>query len=244
MESGGDAQSHSGQVSAPFELINDKFERCPARTTQHPLADGITSARLKARAIASGSEAEQTLRGRSAKESSSATGAMLVVPLDENLKLALDGRESERHERQTAQAFRLQGTPETLDDGNRAMLSDSAEARLDSASGAPSAVLALKLTALIRNDVVRGALGAPNALVEQGAESGAAGIMAKDFGADDGPGEVIQNDADMPAEGPASGQSKRQPGQPKTEASRDDTQVHMPHVVWTTGRHNTLSFAA
>jgi len=66
----------------------------------------------------------------------------------------------------TAQPLGLQSPHESLDDGDTAVASDCAEARLDAVAGAPRAELVAELGPLVGHRVPRGAAGVAHGTFE------------------------------------------------------------------------------
>jgi hypothetical protein len=79
--------------------------------------------------------------------------AVGVVPLDVGVDLHLDLAKGERDE-DAPESLVLEGPDEALDDRDAALLADGAEAGTDAALFAPGAVIALKLRAPVRHDVL------------------------------------------------------------------------------------------
>ena len=83
---------------------------------------------------------------------------VLVVPNEVRVDLARKETEGHRHE-DAPQGFVFHRADEALDDGDAAVLPDGAEARSHGTSSTPGAVVALKLHALVGDDVPRRGAG-------------------------------------------------------------------------------------
>jgi hypothetical protein len=88
----------------------------------------------------------------------------------------LHPRERSGHE-DLPEKLALQAQDEALDDGDRALLSDSAEARPDAVLLAPRSVFVLKLRAAIADEVARRAASLPDRALEQRADLGGRGFL-------------------------------------------------------------------
>jgi hypothetical protein len=143
--------------------------------------------------------------------------AVLVVPKDVERELSYHGAERQRHQ-DFPEALLLHRPHEAFDYGNRAVLADGAEARFDPVRVAPSAILGLKLDAVIADDVSRRAPGTHDGVVEQGANLFGTGFLGEHCGSAHSARVMVEHDDDPPADGPKHEEGKRHHGTQKPAA--------------------------
>src|SRR5690606_15775827 len=116
---------------------------------------------------------------------------------------------------------------EAFSDGERALLAQSSETRLDAAALTPVQVVGSKLSASIGNDVLGSVACSSESRIQETEHLLRARLLRKDFDAGQLSGEVIEHDGDVPGKGGAgpstldAGKSANRPaeGQRKTHVS-------------------------
>ena len=168
-------------------------------------AGGIPSARLKPSARIRRPLGQEHL-GRSGTLERRMRPA-LIVPLNESRQGSAKAADPER-DQDAPQVFLLHSAHETLNDGNAAVAPDRAKPGLHARTSAPLAVFVAELSALVRNDVARGASD-PLRRLEL---------------------EHLAHQCSPPAERPALDDRQRHPRHPEA-TGRHERQVHVPDVV-------------
>ena len=239
----GPLELDDGLVLLAVEVVDDQLKAQAWVATSLRLrtgTDGVTwpsLPRLPPWALAGGRDASVGFIRRSAAQGR--VRPMLVEPGDPLIGVSAERTLPQRHD-DPPEALVFESADEPLDDRDAAVLADGTETRADLASLAPSLEpFAPELRALVADDVLGRSPGLANGLGKEGDDLLTVRRLAEDGDTHDAPGEVVHNDGQPPAEGPALRQGKGQPGHPEA-AKGDGCQVHVPYVVWTLGGDDSL----
>jgi hypothetical protein len=128
---------------------------------------------------------------------------VLVVPSDVFADLALELTEPKREEQQP-DALILQRPDEPLDDGEAAVLPDGPESLADPLAATPRLeLLRRELRPVVRDQVIRPTASATADALEETRDVTGCGLLSEYRDPHHLPGEVIDDDRDPSAEGPA-----------------------------------------
>ena len=163
--------------------------------------------------------------------------AQLVVPagIERDLRTHRGAR---KRDQDFPGRFVLQRAKKSLDDGDRAMFTDCAEARFDPIPLAPSAIIVSELYAVVADDVARGPAGAFDRKVEHFRHAGGRRLTAEHSLSDDRTRMVVEHHGDPPAKRPANRYGKRKEAQPEAAPSRHDREIDVPQMMGKSGRHS------
>ena len=239
----GPLELDDGQVLPAVEVVDGQLKAYAWVATSLRLGSGTAGVtwpslpRLPPWALAGGPDASVGFIRRSAAQG--CVRPMLVEPGDPLIGVSAERTLPQRHG-DPPEALFFESADEPFDDRDAAALADGAETRLDPASLAPSLEpFAPELRALVADDVPGRSPGLANGLGKEGDDLLTVGLLAEDGDAHGLPGEVVHNDGQPPAEGPALRQGKGQPGHPEA-AKRNGRQVHVPDVVGALGGDDSL----
>jgi hypothetical protein len=203
-------------MSAALDATDDRLER-PIRASSEARRQITTRERkvragLEPRVVASRNSPLEPFSRCGAAERG--MGPRVVVPKHEGIQPSLHRCQRARDE-DLAQALVLQRLDHALEDGDRAVLTDRAEARLDGVCRTPIAVVTAELRAAIADDVPRRSACGGNSPIEQRDDVGRGCLLVEHGGGDHCAGEVIEHNSDVPGEGPEDRKGERPPGYPE-----------------------------
>ena len=222
-------------VSATFDVADVQFEPCTAPTIDlRPRScagrsSGPLPSRLEPRLRARGGDARIHLVGARAAKCLMRT--IPVVPGLEGQQLGLH-RGIGVGDDQATRAVALQRLDQTFDERDAAVLADGPETLLDAESFDPCLErVGPELPALVRDQMPRAHLGLTEDAREESTYRPRRGLLPVAFDSHDPLGELIGDDSDPPAEGPALWPRERECRRPEPERGGHDTEIGMPNVA-------------
>ena len=229
------AKGDDREMRVAIDIVDDEPE---ARVGLTASFDGSTSCDLsrggiarswfETRPIASERACKKDLLGPRASEA--LMRSMLVIPEDDGSEEVSHGIVGEGQE-DAPEGFGLEGEGEPLDEGDGAVAVKGPVTGLNRPRKAPSAVIVLKVRALVGDDVLRSGAVHGNGQVEELCDLVCRGLSGEGLGTDDFPRVVVDDNGEPPREGPPLRESARAPGSPESASDRAGGEIDSPSVA-------------
>ena len=224
------------QVPATSTMLDDQIDHGSGLPSNERMRAGArrslrpTRSRFEPWPPARGERAEIDLVGGARAESG--MRPLGVVPVDVVIELASERGSRQGHDRQEPRALVLQGTDEPLDDGEAAVLADSAETLLDAVPATPrSELVGRELRAVVGDEVGRPALDSSTRSAEEVRNLARSRFLPEVRGPHRTPRAMIDHSGHRPTERPSLRQGEWPPRDPEPTDRGNGGQVEVPHLV-------------